>query len=190
MCKPRRRLSHASSQLPRFGDTLEWRQLSDKVSVIHPLRAILDASVPSGIGQLCALQLRPVQEISAPSLQTLARLSSLALLLPQRAPLARLNSLAQPDCQEPQPLTVNDRDALNDDEKYLLLVALDLVVDLRAHAAGNRTGEEVGDEVNEVRSLTRRLHEDGNNVEYASNELQAVGTGDDLIVKRLGPDVF
>mmetsp|Transcript_15952 Transcript_15952/g.51141 ORF Transcript_15952/g.51141 Transcript_15952/m.51141 type:complete len:223 (-) Transcript_15952:49-717(-) len=67
-------------------------------------------------------------------------------------------------------------------------VRFDLVVDLGAHAAGDREGDEVGNKVDDVRRLACLLHKDGDDVEDARGELQAVREGDDLVVPRVGPD--
>lgn len=53
-------------------------------------------------------------------------------------------------------------------------VRFDLVVDLGAHAAGDREGDEVSNEVDDVRRLACLLHKDGDDVEDARGELQAV----------------
>jgi hypothetical protein len=46
------------------------------------------------------------------------------------------------------------------------------MVDLRAHAAGDGAGEQVGDTVDDLRGLAERVDEDGEDVEDARDELR------------------
>lgn len=68
-----------------------------------------------------------------------------------------------------------DGDALDDRREGDLaggVVLLDLMVDLRAHAAGDGAGEQVGDTVDDLRGLAERVDEDGEDVEDARDELR------------------
>mmetsp|Transcript_23391 Transcript_23391/g.39967 ORF Transcript_23391/g.39967 Transcript_23391/m.39967 type:complete len:313 (-) Transcript_23391:40-978(-) len=83
-----------------------------------------------------------------------------------------------------------DRHALRHNVRDLILVFLDLMVDLGAHAAGHGERYEVSDAVDNLGRFTRLIHENGHDVKDACEELEAVGAPDDLPVARVRADLL